>query len=159
MAKNKYEECVRSRFADIHKWLNVDGLYEKDIIKRLGIGKTTWERYKHDHSELVELLKSGRQHQIAEVEESLFKTATGYTYTEEQAFKLKRVFWDENDRRCEEERVEVQTVQKFKPAETGAASFFLINKDRKNWGVNPALIDLRREQFEHQKKMDEKDDF
>ncbi len=158
MAKSKYELFVRSRFADILKWLN-EGLYEKDIIKRLCIGKTTWEKYKNEYSELAELLKSGRQHQIAEVEASLFKTATGYTYTEQQAFKLKRVFWDENDRRCEEERIEVQEVQKYKPGETGAASFYLINRDRKNWGVNPALIDLRREQFEHQKKMDEENNF
>ena len=136
-----------------------DGLFEKDIIKLLGIGKTTWEKYKNEKPELTELLKKGKQQQIAAVEESLFKTATGYVYTEQQAFKLKRVFWDEQDRRCEEERIEVQEVQKVKPGETGAASFFLINKDRKHWGVNPQLIDLRREQFEHQKEMDERNNF
>jgi len=137
MAKSKWEK-VNSRMAEIEMWAK-SGLSEAQIIKNLGIGKTTWEKYKHEHSELSELLKKGRACQVSEVENSVYKNATGYYYFEDQAFKVK----DEKGA----ETIRVVSVKKFKGPETAAACFFLKNKDKKNWSDNPRMIDIREEEL------------
>jgi hypothetical protein len=156
MAKSKYDDLVKPRLNEIKKWLE-QGLFEKDIIKNLGVGKTSFEAYKKQYSELSELLIKGRENQNEEVINSLYKNATGFHYLEEQAFKCKEVYYDENDRRCEREEVKSLMVKKFKPPETEAAKYWLKNRDKKEWADNPHMIDLRREEFEYKKKCD--DDF
>lgn len=121
MSKGKWD-YVKSCFNEIEKWLK-DGLAEYQIFKNLGIGKTTWESYKKKYPELIELLKKGREVQISEVENALFKNVTGYYYYVDEVVKLK----DGGGK----ERTEKITVQKFKPPETGAIAFFLKNKDSK----------------------------
>ena len=138
MAKSKWP-LVKSRLAEIEIWLK-RGLAEHQIFKNLGIGKTTWESYKKKYPELKELLKKGRETQIEEVENSLYKNATGYYYSVQESVKVKDA--DGN------ERVEIVTLRKFKPPETGAIAFFLKNKDKKNYADNPNMIDIKREELE-----------
>lgn len=140
--RSKYFTHVEPRLAEVEIWLR-KGLSEAQIFKNLGVGKTSWESYKKKHPELAEVLKKGRECQITEVENALFKNATGYYYYVDEAIKLR-----ENG----EERVEVVRLQKFKPPETGAIAFFLKNKDRKNWADNPQMIDVRREELEWRKE-------
>lgn len=145
MAKSKWP-MVQGRFAEIEVWLR-DGLTEKQIIKNLGIGKTTWEGYKNKHEELMELLKKGRASQVQEVENALFKAATGYYYTVQEAVKIKNGDGSES--------VETVTLKKFKPPETGAMCFFLKNKDKGNWADNPQMVDAKREELEIRRKESE----
>jgi hypothetical protein len=142
MAVSKWD-LVKDRFPDIIAWLE-QGFTEAQIFRSLGIGKTTWEAYKHKYSELAELLKNARAKQIVEVENSLFKNATGYYYYEEDARKVKDSEGNE--------RLEKVTLKKFKGPETAAACFFLKNRDKKNWTDNPQLIDIRREELEIRRK-------
>jgi hypothetical protein len=143
MAKGKYDEQVKSRFYDIEQWLN-EGLSEKQIITNLGIGKTSWESYKHKYPELVELIKKGSQTQVTEVVNSLFKNATGYYYYIEEAVKVK----DADGR----EHLEKISLKKFSKPETGAIAFFLKNKDKMNWQDNPRMIDAKYEELELRRK-------
>lgn len=142
MAKSKWPQ-VKERLAEIEIWLK-KGLSEKQICKNLGIGKTTWESYKKQYPELAELLKKGRQSQIEEVENSLYKNATGFYYTTQESVKVKNGDGSES--------VEVVTLRKFKAPETGAIAFFLKNKDKKNWADNPNMIDIKREELDIRKK-------
>lgn len=141
MAKNKWE-LVKSRFSEIEAWLK-QGLLEKQIIVNLGIGKTTWEHYKHIHPELTELLKRGVSAQVTEVENSLFKNATGFYYFVTEMVKCKNTDGSE--------RVEVVVIKKFKPPETAAMCFFLKNKNKKDWSDNPTMLDIKREELEMRK--------
>lgn len=137
MAKSKWD-LVRSHFYDIEKWLE-NGLSEAQIIKNIGIGKTAWESYKNKFPELRELIKKGRQTQITEVENSLFKSATGFAYHVEEVVKVKIPGGGEE--------VQVVTVQKYQPAQVAAMIFFLKNKDRENWCDNPQMIKLKKEEL------------
>lgn len=138
VAKSKYFTHVQPRLAEIEIWLR-DGLSEAQIIKNLGVGKTSWEDYKKRHGELAETLKKGRQVQVSEVENALFKAATGYYYYVDEAIKVKDAGGGEH--------IEVVRVQKFKPPETGAMCFFLKNKDSKNWSDNPQMLDIKRQEL------------
>ena len=141
MAKGKWDD-VKARFHDIEMWLK-QGLAEYQIFKNLRVGKTTWESYKKKRPELVELLKKGKECQISEVENALFKNATGYYYFVDEAIKIKDPDGGEH--------VEKVRVQKFKPPETGAIAFFLKNKNKRDWTDNPQMIDLKKEELEIRK--------
>ena len=138
IAKSKWPR-VQERLAEIEIWLK-KGLSEKQICKNLGIGKTTWESYKKEHSELTDVLKKGRENQVSEVENSLYKNATGFYYYVQESVKVKDPDGGEH--------VEVVSLKKFKAPETGAIAFFLKNKDKKNYYDNPNMIDIKREELE-----------
>ena len=138
MAKSKWD-YVKSRFPDIKRWLR-EGLYEKQIIQQLAVGKTSWEKYKHEHPELAELLLSGRENQNAEVTNSLYKNAVGFYYYTTEAVKVKDAEGNESVQKVE--------VKKFSPPQTDACKYWLNNRDKKNWANNPQMIDLKREEVE-----------
>ena len=58
------------------------GVTQKDICVNLGISHQALARYKHAHSELCEVLKSGKEDAVAKVEDALYKRAVGYEYEE-----------------------------------------------------------------------------
>lgn len=138
MAKSRWPE-IKKRLAEIEIWLR-NGLSEKQVFTNLGIGKTTWESYKKQYPELTDVLKKGRQSQITEVENSLYKNATGFYYFIQESVKVKNADGSES--------VEVVTLKKFKAPETGAIAFFLKNKDKKNYADNPQMVDIKREELE-----------
>ena len=137
--RNKYFSHVEPRFAEAELWLR-DGLSEAQIYKNLGVGKTSWERYKKDYPELAELLKKGRETQVEEVENSLFKLATGFYYYVDEAVKVKLGNGVEE--------VKVVRLQKFKSPETGAVAFFLKNKAKDRYSDNPQMVDIKREELD-----------
>jgi hypothetical protein len=139
MAKSKYAGLVKSRFYEIEQWLQ-NGLSEAQIIKNLGISKTSFETYKHKYPELFDLLLKGRETPVTEVENSLYKNATGYYFFVDEAKIVKDADGGEH--------VEKVTLKKFKGPETAAICFFLKNKKKKDWCDNPQLIDVRREELD-----------
>ena len=146
MAKNKQKpgrrskwEQVKERLAEIEIWLRDGGLTDAQICKNLGIAVSTWNVYKQKYPELQEVIKKGREQQVAEVENALYKNATGYYYYVDELVKLKDAEGNE--------RLEKVRVQKFKPPETGAIAFFLKNKDKDNWADNPQMIAIKREEL------------
>lgn len=146
MANNLYFVKVRPRLDEIESWLR-KGLDQKQIFKNLGVSKTSWETYKHKYPELSELIKKGTQSQVEEVENALYKNATGYYYYVDELVKLK-----DSDGK---EFVQKISVKKFKAPETAAQAFYLKNKKKQEYADNPGLIDLRREELEFRKKESE----
>lgn len=140
---SKYETHVEPRFLEIEKWLR-DGLSEEQIAKNLNIAYSTLRVYKDKFPALSAVFKKGRTAQIAEVENAFFKSATGYLYEEEQAFKIR----DEDGF----EKIEVVTVTKYKPPETAAAIFFLTNKDPENWANNVHMVRAKFKEIELREK-------
>jgi hypothetical protein len=139
MAKSKYDSHVRPRFYDIEQWLK-NGLDEKQVIANLGIGKTSWESYKHKHPELTDLIKRAIVKPVQEVKDSLYKMATGFYYHVDEPVKVKNADGSET----------VQTVRlcKFKAPETAAICFYLKNKAKDEFADNPQMIDLKKEELE-----------
>lgn len=136
--QSKWHE-VKGRLAEIEIWLR-DGLSEAQICKNLGVAVSTFNTYKNKHPELVTVIKKGKETQITEVENALFKNATGYYFYVDTAIKVKDAEGNE--------RVEKVRLQKFKGPDTGAIAFFLKNKDKHNWTDNPQMMDIKREELD-----------
>lgn len=81
MAKSKYETHVLPKIKVVEAWAR-DGLTLDQIAQNLRISKTTLIKYRVDHSELLDALKSGKDEADVEVENALYKRALGYRYEE-----------------------------------------------------------------------------
>ena len=73
MAKSKWEE-VKEKLVLVEGWAR-DGLTDEQISNNLGISKTTFYKFKDDHSELSGLLKKGKEVIDYQVENALLKNA------------------------------------------------------------------------------------
>ncbi len=129
--RGKYYTHVEPRLIEVEGWAR-DGLIDEQIAKNLGVAYSTFRVYKSKHPALSAALKRSKAIADREVENALFKNATGYDYTEEQAIKLKKVFYLDG-KRHEEERVEVVEVKKYRFPDTTAQIFWLKNRKPKEW--------------------------
>jgi hypothetical protein len=66
------------------------------------------------------------------VENALLRNALGYDFVEEEAVKLKQVYYVDG-KRYEDERVEVVELRKHRTADTTAQIFWLKNRKPKEW--------------------------
>lgn len=144
MAKSKYnEKQLKKKKEEIENWAK-RGCTKKEIAANLGISKTTFEAYEKKYSWLSGLIKKAQFEAVEEVENSLYKAATGYYYTEHQVVKVK------TDQYREE--VRVIEVQKFKPPDTGAMCFYLKNRAKDRWAENPQNIAIQQERLKLDKE-------
>ena len=144
MAKSKYnEKQLKEQKGEIETWAK-RGCTKKEIAANLGISKTTFEAYEKKYSWLSGLIKKAQFEAVEEVENSLYKAATGYYYTEHQVVKVK------TDQYREE--VRVIEVQKFKPPDTGAMCFYLKNRAKDRWAENPQNIAIQQERLKLDKE-------
>ena len=144
MAKSKYnEKQLKDKKEEIEKWAK-RGCTKKEIATNLGISKTTFEAYEKKYSWLSGLIKKAQFEAVEEVENSLFKAATGYYYTEQQAVKVKVDQY--------QEEVKISEVQKFKPPDTGAMCFYLKNRSKDRWAENPQNVAIQQERLKLDKE-------
>lgn len=145
MAMSKWPN-VKDKLGLIEKWAR-DGLTERQIAKNLGVAMSTLSEYKHQHPELVESLKRGKEPFIAELENALAKRALGFEHIEEKTYiKI------ENGKEIKYK----EEIKRYYPPDVAACSILLKNKDRGNWADNPMKIDLEREFLAFRKEMEEK---
>lgn len=157
MAKSKWP-LVEEKLFEIEMWCR-NGMLEKDIVKKLNISVASFEQYKNKHEKLKDALKKGKERVDFEVEDSLYKKCIGSYVEEDKAFKCKKVFYDDNNNRCESEEVVTVKVKTFIPADTTAIAIWLNNRRSSYWRRNSNKEKLDEEKFEHDKKMDEKKDW
>lgn len=95
---------------DINEWLTpenktrirgwcLDGLIDKQIYKNMGISRTTFYKWKSENSEFADLLKRGKEIADREVENALFKSATGFIGPDEKYYPpntTAQIFWLKN---------------------------------------------------------------
>lgn len=126
-----YETEWKDRLIEIEGWAR-DGLIDEQIAANMGISTTTLYEWKKKYTEFNEALKRGKEVVDREVENALLKNALGYTYVEEQAIKVKRVYY-ENGKRHEAEEVEVVELKRHRAADTTAQIFWLKNRKPVEW--------------------------
>lgn len=144
MAKSKYnEKQLKDKIEDIEKWAK-RGCTKKEIATNLGVSKTTFEAYEKKYSWLSVLIKKAQIEAIEEVENSLFKAATGYYYDEQQHVKIKTDQY--------QEEIKIVTIKKFKPPDTGAMCFYLKNRAKDRWSENPQNLDIQKERLKLDKE-------
>lgn len=137
MAKGKYGYWLTGDgLLLLAAWVR-DGLTDEELASKMKIAPSTLYAWKIKFPEISEALKKGKEIVDIEVENALYKNATGYDYTEDQAFKVKRVFYDDDNRRCEQEEIEVVEIRRHKPPETAAQAFWLKNRKPVEWRDKP----------------------
>jgi len=119
MAKSKWETQIKDKLILVEGWAR-NGLTDEQIAKNLGISKTTFYKYKKEHSELSELLKKGKEVIDIQVENALLKKALGYSY-------------DEETTKNSDGNIEIKIVNKHVPGDTTAQIFWLKNRRPDKW--------------------------
>ncbi|AJA42648.1 terminase small subunit (endogenous virus) [Clostridium phage phiCT9441A] len=132
MAKSKYETNVKDKLILVEGWAR-NGLTDEQIAKNLGIGLTTFYKYKKEHSELSEALKNGKEVIDFEVENALLKKALGFKERVQKAFKIKNVEYDNGKRVRETEEVILVDEEQYTPPDTTAQIFWLKNRKPEEW--------------------------
>lgn len=94
-----------------------DGLTDKQIAENIGVSERTFTEWKKRYSSISSVLKKGKEVVDRQVENALFKTATGYYYDEETVTN----------------QGEVVTVRKYSKPNTTAQIYWLKNRKRDVW--------------------------
>jgi hypothetical protein len=129
---NKYVRNVFPNLDAVAAWARA-GVKEEDIAVNLGVVYSTFRIYKNKHPELKEALRTNKNIANATVENSFFKASNGYYVTELKGFKCKDVYYDEKDRRCEKEHVELAEETRWIKPEVGAFLAWLFNTMPDKW--------------------------
>lgn len=116
MAKTKYETHVQPKLKLIEAWAR-DGLTLDQIAHNLSVAKSTLCEYQNRHSDLSDALKRSRDEADIEVENALYRNATGYYYDEDVVTN----------------KGEVVRIQKYSQPNTTAQIFWLKNRKPKDW--------------------------
>ena len=110
-----------------------DGLSEEQIAKKIGVSRSTLSAWKVAYPDIQDALARGKEPVDVEVENALYKLATGYTVRLEKSIKLRRVYFDYEGRRCEKEEIAVGHEEMHVPANVNAQKFWLANRKPKQW--------------------------
>ena len=101
------------------------GATDDEMADFFNVHRSTIYRWKLDHPDFCDAIKSAKEKADERVERSLYQKATGYNVKEEQAVKIKTDQY--------KEEVEVVEVEKHVPADTTAAIFWLKNRRSAQW--------------------------
>lgn len=143
--KSVYEEKIKSRFDDIKKWKE-NGANERQIANALGIAYSTFNKYKASNKELVDLLNSADKTQIvSDLRSALLKRAYGFKYEETKKYKTT----DEDGNT----RTHIEITEKMALPDVAAINLALKNYDSERWSNDPALLKLKKEEFEFKKEI------
>jgi DNA-binding XRE family transcriptional regulator len=131
MAKSKWDD-VKEKLILIEAWAR-DGLTDEQIAHNLGISKDTFYTYKKEHTDFSDSLKRGKEVVDVEVENALYKKATGFIMKIKKAFKVKHVKYNEGKRVSEDEEVILAEEEVYISPDTTAQIFWLKNRKPMDW--------------------------
>lgn len=128
------------------KWLKPDNLIKLEewakegltiaqlADHKIGVNERTLRKWMVDYPPIGQAIKKGRIFCVEEVENALFKAATGYEVTEEQTETTTMPNGDTITRK----RITIKHI----PPNTGAAIFYLKNRAPDRWKSDTALATI-----------------
>ena len=137
---DSFEELINNSLDKIESWVE-SGDTDKDIAEKLGIGYSTYRKYKANNVALKGAIATGKDKANQEVEKSLLKLCKGYKYYEEVATKVKTETRKPDGTVVIEEDVKISNVKKYKAPELNAQKFWLINRKNKSWKDDPNKVE------------------
>ena len=121
MAKGKYEKWLLPEgLTKIAGWAR-SGLNDEQICHNMGISTSTLYAWIKDHPQIAEALKKAKEVADYEVENALYRRATGFTYEEEVVEKDKYGV------------VTTKVIQKTMPPDPTSIIFWLKNRRPDIW--------------------------
>ena len=121
--KTIYDWKVAPKLHLISDWAR-NGATEQEIFARLGVSRDAFYRYKKQHADLNDALKT-RDEADAQVEAALFKNATGFFYEEVQTIER----YSDKEGTVSETKI----IKKYKEPDTTAQAIWLNNRRREVW--------------------------
>lgn len=103
----------------------------------MGINPATFYRWQNDHGEICEALKKGKAPVDIEVENALFKRATGYTVRVQKPVKVKTKRQLKDKGTIEEEHIELVEEEIYIAPDTTAQIYWLKNRRPDKWRDRP----------------------
>lgn len=136
--KNKYYTHIKPYLKDIPEMLQT--MTEEQVAKKLGVAYSSWNKYKLEFTELLEVIKKGNANLVSELKSVLKKRAKGFQYEERKVIK--------------EHGVIVREEIHIKSALPDVASINLLlkNYDKENWANDPQAMELRKKELELKEK-------
>jgi transposase len=80
MARPSAKTVIKDNMKRIEKWV-ASGLSMKEIAKNLGISERTLYKYKAEDPQFIQTVKKARQPAVETLENTMFKSATGFMQT------------------------------------------------------------------------------
>lgn len=154
--KSTYDTVIVPRIEEIKEWLQ-QGKTDKECANMLGITPRTFSKHKNSISSFSSIIKNERKPKVEEIENSMFKSATGFTKTVKKAMKVKTVEYENGKRLLETEKIEYYDEEIYIPPNTTAGIFLL-----KNWGDytnEPQNLTLKKRELELKEKIVKNGDF
>ena len=127
---------------DLIESLIKEGYPEREVAKKIGIAYSSWNKYKAEKTELMELIKNARASVVSEIKKALYKKAIGFTYQEREIYKTT----DEDG----STKTNIKIHEKYSVPDVAAANLLLKNYDDE-WSNDPALLKLKQQSFELEK--------
>lgn len=138
--KDSFEELINSSLDKIESMVE-RGCTDKEIASALGMGYSTFRKYKAESVALKGVIATGKDKLNQEVEKGVFKKATGFHYYEEVPTKVKEEKVVDGQI-VVEEKVVISKVKKYSHPDVNAQKFWLQNKKKANWKNDPHKIDI-----------------
>lgn len=160
--KGKYESDVKPHFSQIKKWLE-NGATERQIAQNLGIGYSTFIRYKNANEELRELVKKGRQSVVLKLRGALIERALGFNYEESKIVKEQVDFPEDikkyllengftEEQISQSKLIKTEITKKYALPDVAALNLALKNYDKENWANDPQMLAIRKRELELKKQ-------
>lgn len=149
MARPSAKNIIKDNLKKIENWV-ASGLSMKEIAHNLGISERTLYKYKAKDSQFMQTVKNARQPAVEILENTMFKSATGFVQTVKKYEKVKRIKYKDGKKLEErEELIEFDEEVYFKPDVT--AGIFLL-KNWANYMNEPRALELRQKEIDIQKQ-------
>lgn len=145
-AKSKYETHVKPYFDKIENWLN-GGASEEQVADALGISYSSFNNYKVQHEELMELCKKPRVTLVLDLRSALIKKALGMKIERKKTYLKK----DADGREAKYTEIMVDEI----PPDVAAINLALKNYDKENWSNDPQAMELKRQELQLRKELAE----
>ena len=109
------------------------GVQDRDLAAFFGVCRKTILNWKSTHADFCDAINRGKKAADMEVAASLYQATLDRVITTRQAIKCKEIYYDDNGKRVEKERVEIVEVEKHIPADFRSQQFWLKNRNPKLW--------------------------
>ena len=146
--KSQYYKKVKPYLVEIERYVKC-GVTEAQLCAYYKVSKTQWIQYKHDNSELSELLFSAKNYFKVAIINKAYEAAIGGTYeeiTEVEYYEL------DDDGKKVVTGGKTTTTTKYNKPDVGMLQFLLLNRFPEDFARDPQTLELRKKALELAKK-------
>lgn len=144
--RSKYEDYVKPFLSQITEWIK-SGATEHEISTALGISEASLNEYKKKYPELIEALRTGRQHVVLQIKAALYKRACGFEYEERRGIKKGNQI------------ISTEVFKRYCPPDTTAAAMLLRNYCEDWRDKDSVTTDFKKQELEIKKALAEANNF